>query len=89
MKLSEKYESEQFELQAQIKHVKKVVAEEKKHELNADGLLQIVRKYSNKEKLFREMEQRVKIYYKMIGQVQIPKFSCPEKSSYKKEQITC
>ena len=29
LKLSEKYESEQFELKAQIKHMKKVVAEEK------------------------------------------------------------
>ena len=29
MKLSEKYESEQFELKAQIKHMKKVVAKEK------------------------------------------------------------
>ena len=29
-KLSEKYESEQFELKAKIKHMKKVVAEEKK-----------------------------------------------------------
>ena len=29
LKLSEEYESEQFELKAQIKHMKKVVAEEK------------------------------------------------------------
>ena len=29
LKLSEKYESEQFELKAQIKHMKKVVAKEK------------------------------------------------------------
>ena len=50
-KLSEKYESEQFELKAKIKHMKKVVAEEKKHELNADGFLQIVRKYSSVEEL--------------------------------------
>ena len=51
LKLSEKYESEQFELKAQIKHMKKVVAEEKKHEMNADGFLQIVRKYSSIEEL--------------------------------------
>ena len=49
LKLSQKYEDEQFELKAQIKHMKKVVAEEKSHELNADGFLQIVRKYSNIE----------------------------------------
>ena len=116
LKLSQKYEDEQFELKAQIKHMKKVVAEEKSHELNADGFLQIVRKYSNireltteflhefidkiivhhKEKVFGETIQRVEIYYKMIGQVQIPKFSRPEKDSYKKsfertkkEQIAC
>ena len=51
LKLSEKYESEQFELKAQIKHMKKVVAEEKNHELNADGFLRIVRKYSSIEEL--------------------------------------
>ena len=116
LKLSQKYEDEQFELKAQIKHMKKVVAEEKSHELNADGFLQIVRKYSNireltteilhefidkiivhhKEKVFGETIQRVEIYYKMIGQVQIPKFSRPEKDSYKKsfgrtkkEQMAC
>ena len=86
------------------KHTKKVVAEEKGYELNADGFLQIVRKYSNieeltteilhefidkiivyhKEKVFKETIQRVEIYYKMIGQVQIPKFSRSEKDSYKK-----
>ena len=104
LKLSQKYEDEQFELKAQIKYMKKVVAEEKAHELNADGFLKIVRKYSNieelttellhefidkiivhhKEKVLGETIQRVEIYYKMIGQVQIPKFSRPEKDSYKK-----
>ena len=44
LKLSQKYEEEQFELKAQIKHMKKVVAEEKSHELNADGFLQIMEK---------------------------------------------
>ena len=44
LKLSEKYENEQFELKAQIKHMKKVVAEEKAHQLNADGFLQIMEK---------------------------------------------
>ncbi len=50
----------------------------------------------HKEKVFGETIQRVEIYYKMIGQVQIPKFSRPEKDSYKKsfehtkkEQIAC
>ena len=39
LKLSGKYEEEQVELKAQIKNMKKTVAEEKKHELNADGFL--------------------------------------------------
>lgn len=51
LKLSEKYEEEQFELKAQIKNMRKIVAEEKNHELNANGFLQIVRKYSEIEKL--------------------------------------
>ena len=116
LKLSQKYEDEQFELKAQIKYMKKVVAEEKAHELNADGFLKIVRKYSNieelttellhefidkiivhhKEKVLGETIQRVEIYYKMIGQVQIPKLSRSETDSYKKsfgrtkkEQIAC
>ena len=105
-----------FELNAKIKYIKKVVAEEKSHELNADGFLQIVRKYSNieelttellhefidkiivhhKEKVFGETIQRVEIYYKMIGQVQIPKLSRSERDSCKKsfgrtkkEQMAC
>lgn len=104
LKLSEKYESEQFELKAQIKHMKKVVAEEKKHEMNADGFLQIVRKYSSieeltpdilhefidkivmhhREKVFGEKIQKIEIYYKMIGQVQIQKLTRPQKDGYKK-----
>ena len=51
MKLSKKYEEEQFELKAQIRNMKRIVAEEKKHELNTDGFLKIVRKYSEIEEL--------------------------------------
>lgn len=61
--------------------MKKVVAEEKNHDLNADGFLQIVRKYSSVEELapdilhefidkivvhHREKVQRIEIYYNMI-----------------------
>ncbi len=38
--------------------MKKIVAEEKKHELNADGFLQIVRKYSEIEKLTFDILQK-------------------------------
>ena len=35
----------------------------------------------HKEKVFGETIQRARFYYKKIGQVQIPKFSRPEKDS--------
>ena len=114
LKLSQKYEEEQFELKAQIKSMKKIVAEEKKHELNADEFLKMVRKYSqieeltldilhefiekivvhHREKVFGETVQKVEIYYKMIGHIEIPRMTQREKESCiklfgctKKEQI--
>ena len=57
MKLSGKYEEEQFELKAQIKNMKRIVSEEKKHELNTDGFLKIVRKYSEIEELTLDILQ--------------------------------
>ena len=114
LKLSQKYEEEQFELKAQIKNMKKIVAEEKKHELNADEFLKMVRKYSqieeltldilhefiekivvhHREKVFGETVQKVEIYYKMIGHIEIPRMTQREKESCiklfgctKKEQI--
>ena len=38
----------------------------------------------HKEKVFGETIQRVEIYYKMIGQVQIPQLSRSQKDGYKK-----
>ena len=114
LKLSQKYEEEQFELKAQIKNMKKVVAEEKKHELNAEGFLKIVRKYSDveeltldilqefidkivvhhREEIMGETIQKVEIYCRMIGHIEIPRISKLEKESYiknfgrkKEEQI--
>lgn len=101
LKLSEKYEEEQFELKARIKNMKKVVQEEKKHELNADGFLKIVRKYSeieeltldilqefidkivvhHREEIMGETIQKVEIYYKMIGHIEILKMSKLERES--------
>ena len=52
-KLSEKYEDEQAELTQHIRHMKKVVAEEQKHELNAEGFLRLVRKCTDIEMLTR------------------------------------
>ena len=102
LKLSEKYEDEQFELKAQIKNMKKIVGEEKKHELNSDGFLKIVRKYTeieeltldilqefidkivvhHREEIAGETIQKVEIYYKMIGSIEIPKIRKYEKENY-------
>ena len=81
LKMSQKYEDEQFELKAQIKHMKKVVAEEKSHELNADGFLQIVRKYSNIRELTTEflhefidkiiVHHKEKVFEEIIQRVEI------------------
>jgi len=54
-KLSYKYEDEQAELKQKIKHLKKVVSEEKSHEMNADGFLQTVRKYTDMTELSLEI----------------------------------
>ena len=50
----------------------------------------------HREEVFGEKVQKIEIYYKMIGQVQIPKFSRSQKDGYKKyfgrtkkEQIAC
>jgi len=101
-KLSYKYEDEQAELKQRIKHMKQVVAEEKAHEMNCDGFLEIVRKYTDitkltpeilsefidkivvhhRENLYGEMVQKVEIYYKMIGFVELPHMSKAQKESY-------
>lgn len=101
-KLSYKYEDEQAELKQKIKHLKSIVAEEKLHEMNAGGFVELVRKYTDmqeltyeilhsfidkivvhhREKLFGEMVQKVEIYYKMIGYVELPEMSESEKESF-------
>ena len=103
-KLSYKYEDEQAELRQRIKHARKLVTEEKAHEMNADGFLELVRKYTDvieltpeilsefidkivvhhRENLFGEMVQKVEIYYKMIGFVELPQMSKSEKENYVK-----
>lgn len=103
-KLSYKYEDEQSALKQKIKHLKAVVAEEQRHEMNADGFLQLVRKYTDiqeltpeilnsfidkivihhREQVFTETVQKVEIYYKMIGYVELPKMSKAEKEAYLK-----
>lgn len=50
-KLTYKYEDEQLELKEKIKNIKKEVLEDKKHELNVNSFLDIVKKYSQVENL--------------------------------------
>ena len=103
-KLSYKYEDEQAELKHKIQHLRKIVEKEKRHEMNADGFLQLVRKYTDiheltseilhefvdkivvhhKEQIFGETVQKVEIYYKMIGFMELPEMSKTEKESYLK-----
>ncbi len=103
-KLSYKYEDEQAELKQKLKHLKAIVADELKHEMNAEGFLHLVRKYTDIKELtheiltsfidkivvhhreieFGETVQRVEIYYKMIGFVELPMMSIAERESYQK-----
>ena len=101
-KLAHKYEDEQSALKQEMKHLKKVVAEEKSHEMNCDGFLEMVRQYTDvtalspeilaefidkivvhhKEQLHGEMVQRVEIYFKMVGFVELPDMSGAKKENY-------
>ena len=101
-KLSYKYEDEQAELKQQIKHLKKVVAEENAHEMNCDGFLGMVRQYTDvreltpeilgafidkivvhhREQMHDEVVQKVEIYYRMVGLVELPDMSGAKKENY-------
>ena len=95
LKLAYRYEDEQSALKQNIQHLKAIVDEEKTHEMNADGFLKLVRKYTDiqtltpeilhefidkivvyhRENIRGETVQKVEIYYKMIGHVEIPSMS--------------
>ena len=91
--LAAKYDDEQAALRQRIRYLKKIVREEKEHELNADGFLALVRQHTadfreltpemvgefidkivvhHREKEQGLMQQRVEIYYKMVGHVNVP-----------------
>ena len=44
--LASKYDDEQAALRQRIRYLQKIVAEEKGHEMNADGFLALVRRYT-------------------------------------------
>ena len=67
-KLSDKYEDEQTELSQRIRHLRKIVAEEQAHEMNAEGFLQLVRKYTDIQELtpeiLREFIDKIVVYHR-------------------------
>ena len=89
-------------MKQRIKHMKHVVTEEKAHEMNCDGFLDLVRKYTDvteltpeilsefvdkivvhhREVLMGETVQKVEIYYKMIGFVELPQMNKAQKENY-------
>ena len=79
-KLSYKYEDEQSELKQKIKHLNTVVAEEKLHEMNADGFVELVRKYTDMQELTYEIlhnfidkivvHHREKLFGEMVQKVE-------------------
>ena len=99
-KLTYKYEDEQLELKEKIKNIKKVVLEDKKHELDVNGFLDIVKKYSqienltvdilnefidkiivhHRENIRGETTQKIEIFYKMIGNIKVPRLSRKEET---------
>ena len=101
-KLAEKYEEEQTELKQRIKHLKAIVADEKGHEMDADGFLRLVRQYSDVRELTPEIlskfvdrivvhhrdvingetVQKVEIYYRFIGCIELPNMTPDEKEQY-------
>ena len=48
-------EDEQSELAQRIRHLKKIVAEEQKHEMDAEGFLRLVRKHTDIKELTPEI----------------------------------
>ena len=55
LKLSHKYENEQSALKQSVKHLRAIVEEETAHEMNADGFLRLVRKYTDVQALSPEI----------------------------------
>lgn len=112
-KLSEKFEDEQSQLKMKIENLKKIVDDELNHEMNAEGFLNLVRKYTDIEKVTPKIlqefidkivvhhreeidgikTQKVEIYYKMIGYIELPLISKKENEQLikmfgrKKDQI--
>ena len=115
-KLTYKHKDEQPELKQKIKNLKTIVLEDKKHELDVNGFLNIVKKYSetinltidilnefiekiivyHRETIDGMTSQKIEIFYKMIGNIQIPIIFRKEENQFikyfgraKKEKVAC
>ena len=81
LKMSRKYEDEQVELTQKLKHLKALVEKDQTHEMNADGFLKLVRKYTKVNKLTPEIlnevidqivvHHRQKIYGQVFQKIEI------------------
>ncbi len=67
-KLSEKFEDEQSQLKMKIENLKKIVDDELNHEMNAEGFLNLVRKYTDIEKvtpkILQEFIDKIVVYHR-------------------------
>lgn len=81
MKLSAKFEDEQSALAQKKKHLQAIVEDEKNHELNAEGFIQLVRRYTRINELTPEIlrefidkivvHHREKIKGRMVQKIEI------------------
>ena len=68
LKLSAKYEDEQSAVKQNIKHLRATVEKEMAHEMNADGFLHLVRRYTEIEtvtpEILREFVDRIVVHHR-------------------------
>jgi len=103
MMLAAKYDEEQAALRLRIRNLRKIVQEEMAHEMNADGFLALVRRYTDsfneltpqivgefidkivvhhKQTVQGVPRQRVEIYYKLVGKVEVPLLDKAQKERF-------
>ena len=72
MQLAAKFDEEQATLRLRIRNLKKIVQEEKRHEMNAEGFLALARRYNDIDELtpeiLREFIDKVVVYHRQMEQ---------------------
>jgi len=70
LKLSIRYEDEQSAIKQNIKHLRAIVEDETKHEMNADGFLRLVRKYTDIDvltpEILREFVDKIVVHHREV-----------------------